>query len=190
MLLDIRPEAIREGGHGCDLPLDESDWAGCRSWRVAGGLAVCLAWALVLAACRVTGGSEPRRGQEEKIAASYASVEEVVDALRQAGVPCEPVGTAALRVGQCQVDGSTLTIHMMRPDEQLAERAAADELTYWVTGPNWAAYSGSTLPVRMGSSRSTVTARRLRGERSSTPGWDWVVRGFSNFPYDHVHVVG
>ncbi|MDP8928727.1 MAG: hypothetical protein M3O70_09175 [Actinomycetota bacterium] len=115
--------------------------ASWRSWRPAGFLATCLIWALALAGCGRTEGPEPRQRQEEEIAVTYANVADLVDALQQAGVPCEAVGPVAPGTGQCQMVGSLLTTHVMRIGEQLPYDAPTDQVTYWATGPNWAAYT-------------------------------------------------
>ncbi len=86
-------------------------------------------------------GAEPRQRQEEKVAVIYANVSDLVDALQQAGVLCEAVGPVAPRTASCQIVGSILTIHVMRIGEQLPHGAPTDQVTYWATGPNWAAYT-------------------------------------------------
>lgn len=110
------------------------EWTRRRSWASpAWGLVACFVWALVLGTCGRTAGPEPRRGQEEKIATTYANAQDVVVALRRAGLLCESVGPVASGTGQCQMAGNLLTIQVTSIGEQLPHPAPAELVTYWAS---------------------------------------------------------
>lgn len=159
-----------------------------------------LVWTLLLGACLAGDGARPKRGQVEKIAVTYANVQDVVDALHAAGVPCELVGPAASSSGQCHLAPSTVTIQVMPVGEQLPQQVPADEMTYWATGPNWVTYTtdGRTgQPVReaLGNYRrgalpppgptcheapATIVGTNGADVVQGTPGGDVIVAGDGN----------